>query len=91
MRFGTPSIKGEYLYLTENAGFAMGGGGGPPGGGPPGGGREPTSWILKIELKTGKVVKSMSFKNEMFGSFSPTLANDAIYKFLHREYLFDFI
>lgn len=79
MRFGTPSIKGEYLYLTENAGFAMGGGGGPPGGGPPGGGREPTSWILKIELKTGKVVKSMSFKNEMFGSFSPTLANDAIY------------
>lgn len=83
MRFGTPSIKGDYLYLTENAGFAMGGGGPPggggPGGGPPGGGREMTSWILKIELKTGKVVKSMSFKNEMFGSFSPTLANDAIY------------
>lgn len=82
MRFGTPSIKGDYLYLTENAGFAMGGGG-PPGGGGPGGGpprgREMTSWILKIGLKTGKVVKSMSFKNEMFGSFSPTLANDAIY------------
>jgi len=84
MRFGTPSIKGDYLYVTENAGFGMIGGGppggGPPGGGPPGGGsRKIVSWILKIELKTGKVVKSMSFKDEMFGSFSPTLANDAIY------------
>lgn len=84
MRFGTPSIKGEYLYVTENGGRGLGGGGPPggghpPGGGPPGSGREVTSWLLKIDLKSGKVVKSMSFKNEIFGSFSPTLASDAIY------------
>lgn len=79
MQFGTPAIKGDYLYVMENAGFGGGGGGGPPGGRPGGGRREMTTWMLKIELNTGKVVKSMSFKDEMFGSFSPTLANDAIY------------
>jgi hypothetical protein len=65
-----------------------GGGGGPPGGGgePPGGDRpgagtraNQEAWLLKIDLQTGKVDKSMNIKNENFGNFCPTLAQDAIY------------
>ncbi len=92
--FGTPAIKDGYIYIMENPGMRMGGGGppggggGPPGGGggrPPGGGgpgsgaNKPEAWLLKILAKTGKVEKTMHIENENFGSFSPTLAQDAIY------------
>lgn len=92
--FGTPAMQDGYLYVMENPGLRIGGGGGdgppgggggrPPGGGPPGGGpgggtSKPEAWLLKINAKTGKIEKTMHIENENFGSFSPTLAQDAIY------------
>jgi len=77
--FGTPSIKGNYIYLTENPGFF-------------GGRRRPEAWLMKLELQTGKLVKSLNIPEETFGNFSPTLANDAIYinSFTGKIYAIDY-
>lgn len=77
--FGTPSIKGNYIYLTENPGFF-------------GSRRRPEAWLMKLELQTGKLVQSMNIPQETFGNFSPTLANDAIYinSFTGKIYAIDY-
>jgi outer membrane protein assembly factor BamB len=72
--FGMPASRGSFVYLMENSG-----GGGRGGGGGGGGRRTPEAWLLKIDLKTGKILKNMNIQNENFGNFSPTLAQDAIY------------
>ncbi len=96
--FGYPSIRNNEVYLLENPGM-MGGGGGPgrgPGGGPgrgPGGGtRRIEAWLLKLELTTGNTIASLSIENENFGTFSPTLAHDAIYlnSFTGKIYSIDY-
>lgn len=67
--FGLPSIKEEALYVMENPYFIFGGGKG----------RTPDAWLLKFNIKTGKLLKKMVIPKENFGNFSPTLAQDAIY------------
>jgi len=78
--FGTPSIKDQFVYVTENPGFFGGSR------------RNPEAWLLKIDLKTGKIVKTMNIQNETFGNFSPTLSNDAIYinSFTGKIYAIDY-
>jgi outer membrane protein assembly factor BamB len=66
---GTPSIKDDYMYITENPMMMGRGSGGPAN----------ESWLQKIHLQTGKLEKSMRFSEENFGRFAPTLAQDAIY------------
>ena len=78
--FGTPSIKDNFVYLTENPGFFGGTR------------RKPEAWLLKIDLQTGKIVSTMNIQNETFGNFSPTLSNDAIYinSFTGKIYAIDY-
>jgi outer membrane protein assembly factor BamB len=91
--FGVPSVRNNQVYLLENPGIIGGGGRGPGGGGPPGrGGRRIEAWLLKIDLNTGNTLASMSIENENFGTFSPTLAQDAIYlsSFTGKIYCIDY-
>jgi outer membrane protein assembly factor BamB len=67
--FGLPSVKDGALYVMENPFFIFGGGKK----------QTPDAWLLKYDLKTGRLLKNMVIKEENFGNFSPTLAQDAIY------------
>jgi len=81
-QFGMPTIKDSFVYIMEN----------PRGGGRGGGRRPPEAWLLKIDIKTGKIIKNMNIQNENFGFFSPTLAQDAIYlnSFTGKIYCIDY-
>ncbi len=93
--FGIPSVRNQEIFLLENpATIAIGGGGGggrrPGGGGP--GARRVQAWLLKVNLKTGETIGRMPIENENFGSFAPTLAQDAIYlsAFTGKIYCIDY-
>ncbi|MDD4615205.1 MAG: PQQ-binding-like beta-propeller repeat protein, partial [Caldisericia bacterium] len=79
---GTPSVKDDYMYITENPMMMGRGRGGPAN----------ESWLQKIHLQTGKLEKSMRFSEENFGRFAPTLAQDAIYlcSFTGRMYCINY-
>jgi outer membrane protein assembly factor BamB len=79
---GTPSAKGDYVYITENP-MMMGRGRG---------GSTSESWLQKIHVQTGKLEQSMRFEDENFGRFAPTLAQDAIYlcSFTGRMYCINY-
>jgi outer membrane protein assembly factor BamB len=79
---GTPSIKDDYVYITENPMMMGRGRGGPTN----------ESWLQKIHIQTGKLEQSMRFEGENFGRFAPTLAQDAIYlcSFTGRMYCINY-